>query len=115
MITVYGIPNCDTIKKTLDWLKAHKVDHVLHNYKTEGISKDMLSEWSKQVDWKLLLNKQSTTWRGLTEAQQAKATAKAGALKLLSENPSMIKRPVLVKDGKVLAVGFNAALLESLL
>jgi Spx/MgsR family transcriptional regulator len=107
MITVYGIPNCDTIKKTLDWLKANNIDFEFHDYKKSGISKSQLQQWSKQVDWELLLNKKSTTWKACTNEEQMAATKKAGAIALLAERTSLIKRPVIEKDGVVLAVGFD--------
>jgi arsenate reductase len=108
MITVYGIPNCDTIKKTLDWLKANQLDFELHDYKKSGISKSLLQQWSKQVDWTLLLNRKSTTWKACTPDEQAAASKKAGAIALMTEKTSLIKRPVIEQDGIVIAVGFNA-------
>lgn len=108
MITVYGIPNCDTIKKTLDWLKANQIDFELHDYKKLGISKSLLQQWSRQVDWTLLLNKKSTTWKACLPEEQAAASKKAGAIALMAEKTSLIKRPVVEQNGTVIAVGFNA-------
>ncbi|UAY52102.1 ArsC family reductase [Ferruginibacter albus] len=106
MITVYGIPNCDTIKKTQDWLKKNKVEYSFHNYKTEGISKEKLAEWCKKVGWEILLNKKSTTWKSLTPEQQESATNQTAAIKIMQQNNSIIKRPV-IEAGNVILVGFN--------
>ncbi|MEI9933478.1 MAG: ArsC/Spx/MgsR family protein [Ferruginibacter sp.] len=69
---IYGIANCDTIKKTLDWFKKNKIDFTFHDYKKVGISKSKLETWSKQVGWEILLNKKSSTWRSLSAAEQKK-------------------------------------------
>ena len=69
-ITVYGIPNCDTIKKTLAWFKQQKIEVEFWDYKRSGITKQKLSDWCKQVGWEVLLNKKSTTWRSLTIGEQ---------------------------------------------
>jgi arsenate reductase len=65
-MTVYGIPNCDTVKKSLDWLKKNKIDYEFHDYKKSGITKAKLEAWSKKVGWEVLVNKKGTTWRKLT-------------------------------------------------
>lgn len=109
MYIIYGIPNCDTMKKAITWLNAHKVPFEFHDYKKLGITGNKLKEWSKQVGWETLLNRKGTTWRELDPATQALITNEKAAIKLLSENTSAIKRPVLEKDGKVVAVGFDIA------
>lgn len=109
-ITVYGIPNCDNIKKTLDWFKAHGQSILFHDYKKEGISKEALTKWCKQVGWEVLLNKKSTTWRGLTPEQQAGIKSQAAAISLMRENNSIIKRPV-IEFGDQLLVGFDDKML----
>ena len=111
-ITVYGIPNCDTIKKTLDWFKKHKVTVVFHDYKKEGISKEKLTAWCKQAGWEVLLNKRSTTWRELPENEQAAVTTTAAAIKLMQQQTSIIKRPVIEFEKKLL-VGFDENILNS--
>ncbi|HSC54332.1 MAG TPA: Spx/MgsR family RNA polymerase-binding regulatory protein [Phnomibacter sp.] len=108
MITVYGIPNCDTVKKTVDYLKQHNIPFAFHNYKTEGISKLQLKNWSKQVGYELLLNKKSTTWKACTPEEQTAAAKPGGAIELMAKANSLIKRPVIEKDGAVIAVGFKA-------
>ena len=106
MITVYGIPNCDTIKKTLDWLKKNKIEYEFHDYKKSGISKTKLSEWCKKIGWEVLLNKKSTTWRSLSPEEQQKVTNQTEAIKVMMENNSIIKRPV-IEAGNVILVGYN--------
>ncbi len=108
MYTVYGIPNCDTVKKTLDWLTEHDVPFSFHNYKKEGITTAKLKSWCKQKGWEVLLNKKSSTWRGLDEATQASITNEKTAIALMATSTSIIKRPVIEKDETVVAVGFNA-------
>ncbi len=106
MFTIYGIPNCDTMKKAMTWLNSNKLAFVFHDYKKEGISKAKLDEWCKLVGWEVLLNKKSTTWRELPEAAQQKVTTQAAAIKLMMSHTSSIKRPVL-EYPKGLLVGFK--------
>lgn len=105
-ITVYGIPNCDTIKKTLDWYKKKNIHVEFHDYKKSGINKLKLAEWSKEVGWELLLNKKSTTWRSLSMEEQQKVTNEKMALQLMVEYPTIIKRPVVEMNNKII-VGYN--------
>jgi arsenate reductase len=105
-IKVYGIPNCDSVKKALDWLKLHKLLYEFHDYKKQGISKGKLKEWSKHFGWENLLNKASTTWKGLSEEEQNAVKSEASAIKVMMENTSAIKRPVIEAGGKYL-VRFN--------
>ncbi len=107
MYIVYGIPNCDTVKKTLNWLDARKLPYSFHDYKKLGIEPGKLKIWCSQVGWELILNKKSTTWRELDAGTQAAVTNAAQAIKLMTAHTSIIKRPVIEKDGKVIAVGFN--------
>lgn len=113
-LVLYGIPNCNTVKKAIDWLKENEIAHTFHNFKKDGVSLAMLREWSAQVGWETLLNKKGTTWRKLSPEQQAAATNATYVLQLLLENPSMIKRPVVVLDGKIITVGFNPEELQKL-
>lgn len=102
---IYGIKNCDTMKKSRAWLESHGVAHQFHDYKTAGIHAAKLSSWIKLVGWEVLLNRSGTTFRKLPDkAKQNLDEAKA--LKLMLEQPSMIKRPVLER-GKALIVGFS--------
>jgi arsenate reductase len=107
MMIVYGIPNCDTIKKTKDWLEQNKIKFEFHDYKKSGISKTKLETWSKQVGWEALLNKKSSTWRGLSSTEQGKITGQIAAIKLMTENTSIIKRPVIELANGTVIVGFD--------
>ena len=107
-ITVYGIPNCDTIKKTLAWYKTKNIRVDFYDYKKYGVKKEKLQEWCRQVGWQVLLNKKSTTWRSLPPAEQQLVTNENIAIKLMMEYPSIIKRPVIEMNDKVM-VGFNAS------
>lgn len=104
-ITIYGIKNCDTMKKARAWLDKHGVDYSFHDYKAAGIDKDRLARWSKAVGWEILLNRAGTTFRKLPDADKANLTEKK-AMALMLAQPSMIKRPVLEAGGKLL-VGFK--------
>ncbi len=106
---VYGIKNCDTVKKALTWLKGKKIDFQFHDYKTEGITEAKLKAWSQQVGWESLLNKRGTTWRKLDEATQAAVTSESAAIKIMVANTSIIKRPLIEKSNKVVALGFDEA------
>jgi arsenate reductase (glutaredoxin) len=104
-ITIYGIRNCDTMKKARAWLEAHGVDYDFHDYKTEGIDRATLEKWAKVVGWEVLLNRAGTTFRKLrVDAKENIDERKA--IRLMLEQPSMIKRPVLVR-GSTLLVGFT--------
>ena len=102
--TIFGIKNCVTMKKAFAWLDGHGVRYEFHDYKTAGIDVARLQTWSKQVSWEVLLNTRGTTWRKLSPTQQAHLD-ESKALKLMSEHPSLIKRPVL-ESGNALLVGF---------
>ena len=115
MYTVYGIPNCNTVKKALDWLDKHKETFLFHNYKKEGITPVKLKSWSKQVGWEILLNKKGTTWRALDAATQATITNEKAAIDLMAASTSIIKRPVIEKDNTIVtAVGFDEKEYEKL-
>ncbi len=105
-ITIYGIPNCNTVKKTLDWFKQKNISIIFHDYKKEGISKEKLTAWCKLTGWQILLNKKSTTWRGLLADEQEKVTNQTAAINLMMNNASLIKRPV-IEIGEEILVGFN--------
>ncbi|MDE2363295.1 MAG: ArsC family reductase [Hyphomicrobiales bacterium] len=102
---IYGIKNCDTMKKARAFLDAKKVAYDFHDYKTQGVTKDKLQAWAKVVGWETLLNRAGTTFKKLPEADKAKLT-EAKAIALMIAQPSMIKRPVLEAGGKLL-VGFK--------
>ena len=104
-ITIYGIKNCDTMKKARAWLDANGVAYAFHDYKTEGMEKAALERWAKEVGWETLLNRAGTTFRKLPDAQREGVTEKK-AIALMVEQPSMNKRPVLDVGGKLM-VGFK--------
>ena len=103
--TLYGIPNCDTVKKARTWLDRHGVEYRFHDFKKEGLDKAQLKGWVDQAGLNVVLNKAGTTYRALPEAEKENLT-EAKARKLMVENPSLVKRPVLEKDGR-LFIGFK--------
>jgi arsenate reductase (glutaredoxin) len=104
-ITIYGIKNCDTMKKARAWLEKRGVDYAFHDYKTAGIERAWLEEWSKKVGWEALLNRAGTTFRKLPDQDKNGIDAKK-AIALMLAQPSMIKRPVLDLGRGKLLVGF---------
>jgi arsenate reductase len=104
-VTIYGIKNCDTMKKARAWLDGCKIAYDFHDYKAVGIDRATLESWAQQVGWEILLNRAGTTFRALPDAEKADLNA-AKAIKLMLAQPSMIKRPVLDQGGKLL-VGFK--------
>jgi arsenate reductase (glutaredoxin) len=103
--TVYGIKNCDTIKKARAWLQSHGIEYAFHDYKVDGIDRARLESWLKVAGWETLLNRAGTTFRKLPDEAKENLDERK-ALKLMLEQPSMIKRPVLEK-GRTLLVGFS--------
>jgi arsenate reductase len=112
-VTIYGIKNCDTMKKARTWLDKAGVDYDFHDYKAAGIDKASLEAWAGKVGWDVLLNKSGTTFRKLSEADKATINERK-AIALMMDQPSMIKRPVLDVGGKLL-VGFKPAEYEKAL
>jgi Spx/MgsR family transcriptional regulator len=105
VVTIYGIKNCDTMKKARAWLEGHGVAYAFHDYKADGIAGDLLKGWARVVGWETLLNRAGTTFRKLPEADKANLTEKR-AIALMLDQPSMIKRPVLDAAGELI-VGFK--------
>jgi arsenate reductase len=105
-ITIYGIKNCDTMKKARAWLDKHGVEYAFHDYKTAGIERERLEQWSKKVGWETLLNRAGATFRKLADKDKAGLDAKKATALMLAQ-PSMIKRPVLDLGGGKLLVGFK--------
>jgi arsenate reductase (glutaredoxin) len=110
MITVYGIPNCDTVKKARAWLTSQGLEHTFHDFKKHGVPAERLPAWCQAVGWEKLLNRQGTTWRKLGADVQAGACDAAGAQALMLANPSVVKRPVVEWQGSSgpITVGFDA-------
>ncbi|MRW94077.1 ArsC family reductase [Duganella sp. FT80W] len=107
-ITVYGIPNCDTVKKARTWLADQQQDFVFHDFKKQGLSRDIVAGWLKHLSRDVLVNRKGTTWRALSDERKASIVDDEAAIALMLENPSVIKRPVLDKNGTY-AVGFSDA------
>jgi arsenate reductase len=105
-IAIYGIKNCDTMKKARAWLDKHKVDYDFHDYKAAGIERERLERWTKKVGWETLLNRAGTTFRKLPDKDKNSVT-EAKAIALMLKQPSMIKRPVVDAGGGKLLVGFK--------
>ena len=97
--TIYGIKNCDTIKKARKWLDKNEVEYSYHDFRSDGISKSLINEWLQQLDWESLLNTRGTTWRKL-EDDDKNSINKAKAIALMLDQPAIIKRPVLVHKKK---------------
>ncbi len=105
MTTLYGIKNCDTVKKARAWLDEHNVSYEFHDYKASGIDREHLEKWSRQLGWEMLLNRAGTTFKKLSDTDRANLS-EGKAIKLMLAQPSMIKRPVL-EHGRQLLVGFK--------
>jgi arsenate reductase len=114
MITLYGIPNCDTVKKARTWLDENGHAYTFHDFKKAGLDKATVASWLKQVSWETLVNKKGLTWRGLSDATKVSVVDAASASKLMLDNTSVIKRPVLCTNNQVM-VGFDPALYEKTL
>lgn len=105
MVKLFGIPNCDKVKKSQKWLGNHGINYEFHDYKKKSITNKQLTEWCKQVDWEALLNKRSRTWKELSEKDRSNLT-QTKAVQLMQQHPTLIKRPV-VQNSKSLLVGFD--------
>src|ERR1700754_3511020 len=105
---VYGITNCNTVKKALDWLKENHVNYEFQDFKKLGVSKEKLNEWNAKAGYEKFLNKQGLTWKGLDADVKESVKSAAEALPLLQQKTSMIKRPV-IEDGNFLFFGFDEA------
>lgn len=105
MHTLYGIKNCDAVKKARKWLEENDISYQFHDFRVDGLTAELIEQWFQQVNWESLVNKRSTTWRGLDDAQK-EGLNKANAVSLLLENPTLIKRPVF-DNGIIILVGFS--------
>lgn len=104
---LYGIKNCDTVKKARSWLDEHKIEYEFHDYKTAGITGKHLRTWVKQIEWQQLVNRSGMTWRKFSDEQKAKIVDDDTAIALMLTQTSVIKRPLVEVDGKVKALGFS--------
>jgi len=107
MYTLYGIPNCDSVKKARTFLAANNIPYSFHDYKTEGISKTKLAQWCKQKGWENIFNKNSSVFKELDDAAKEAVTDQSAAIKLMMEHTSIIKRPIITKDDTIVAIRFN--------
>lgn len=104
---LYGIPNCNTVKKARTWLAENHIGVQFHDFKKDGVSASLINGWLEQAPWEKLVNRAGMTWRSLSDAAKAGIQDSSSALRLMLEKPSVIKRPVLVRDGKILHLGFD--------
>ncbi len=111
-VTLYGIPNCDTMKKARKWLGQHGIDYQFHDFKKLGLEEPLLRGWVKELGWEILLNRRGMMWRKVSKEIQ-EAIDEKSAIRLMLETPTIIKRPVLELDGK-LYVGFKEQEYEEL-
>jgi arsenate reductase (glutaredoxin) len=109
MISLYGIPNCDTVKTARAWLVTREIPHAFHDYKKQGVPPDRLAAWAGALGWERLLNRQGTTWRRLDPARQAAVIDAATAMALMVEEPSLVRRPVVEWPDGRFSVGFAEA------
>lgn len=109
MLKLYGIPNCDTVKKARTWLADHNIAVEFHDFKKQGLSAGQVQNWLKQTSWEQLVNRKGMTWRNLPDEVKASITDAVSAQALMLDKTSVIKRPLLEKDGKLLHAGFDAA------
>lgn len=115
MITLYGIPNCNTVKKAQKWLEDRKIEYRFHNFRADGLDKSKVESWLDQQPVDKLVNKASTSFRALTDEEKSEVLTRAGALKIVTEVPTLIKRPVVEDEkGQVLSIGFREAEYEEL-
>ncbi len=112
MIKIYGIKNCDSMKKAFTWLDERDIPYEFHDYKKAGVPREQLVAWCKTLGWKTLLNTKGTTWRKLTPEQQD-ITTQSKAVALMVEQPSVIRRPVVEVASGHLLVGFDQTMFES--
>ena len=104
---LYGIPNCNTVKKARDWLDANNIVYEFHDFKKQGIDEATINNWLTQYPWEKLINRAGLTWRGLDDATKSGIIDNASATALMQAKTSVIKRPILEKDNQVLALGFT--------
>jgi len=113
MIKIYGIPNCDSMKKARKWLDNNNLEYEFHDYKKSGVPEKNLKKWVKDAGWDIVLNKRGTTWRKLDDSIKDNIN-ESSAIQVMLDNPSSIKRPVL-ESGKTLLVGFKEKEYETLI
>ena len=115
MLTLYGIPNCNTVKKARDWLAANHVAYQFHDFKKQGVSTTLLESWLAQTSREQLINRAGLTWRGLQASEKDSIVDNASAVALMQAKTSLIKRPVLEKNGKIIQLGFDETAYKELI
>lgn len=111
---LYGIPNCNTVKKARDWLAEHLITVEFHDFKKHGLDEATAQNWLEQTEWSKLVNRSGLTWRGLSEERKLAIQDDASALALMLEKTSVIQRPLLEQNGKLQYIGFDAAVYEKI-
>ncbi|ENZ4299270.1 ArsC family reductase [Klebsiella pneumoniae] len=109
MLTMYGIKNCDTIKKARRWLEAHQIEYRFHDYRADGLERAQLDTFIAELGWQALLNTRGTTWRKLDESLRNSIDNADAAAALMLEMPAIIKRPLLCVPGRPMLLGFSEA------
>ena len=110
-VVIYGIPNCDSVKKAMQWCEQHQIAFEFYNYKKTPVTEELLLKWCEQVEWKILFNTKGTTWKKMAHEYEGNDVTKKQAIKIMLENNSIIKRPV-VEIKKSLLVGFDEAIFK---
>ena len=114
VLILYGIPNCNTVKKACDWLESHHIDYKFHDFKKQSASQQLLENWLAQTPHEKLINRASLTWRGLDDSTKTNIIDNAAAIALMQVKNSVIKRPILEKNGKIICLGFDEAAYKDL-
>lgn len=115
MFTIYGLSNCDSTQKAINWLKKNKLQPVFFDLRTEGINQEILQQWCNESSWQELLNKRSTTWRSISKEEQNLITNEKAAIEIMTAHSNLIKRPVLLRNQKVILIGYSEKTYNSLL
>lgn len=113
-VTLYGISNCDQVRKTLAWLRQNEIDYRFHDYRVDGIERGLLERWCSHLPWNSLLNRRGLTWRALDEKTRAQIVDQTSAIELMLAHPTLIRRPVVEVEDRLL-LGFSAERLAAAL
>jgi arsenate reductase (glutaredoxin) len=113
-LKLYGIPNCNTVKKARDWLSGHNIAYEFHDFKKQGLTPQLLENWLAQTPHEKLINRAGLTWRGLEDSIKSNIIDNTSAIALMQAKTSVIKRPILEKNGKILSLGFDEAAYKAL-
>jgi Spx/MgsR family transcriptional regulator len=108
-LKLYGIPNCNTVKKARDWLEKNQIAYEFHDFKKQGVSTALLENWLTQIPREQLINRAGLTWRGLQSSVKERVVDNASAIALMQAKSSVIKRPIVEKNGKIICLGFDEA------